>query len=71
MNNQLQMPDKVQIDENESQTFGRFTIQPLEKGYGVTLGNSFRRVLLSSVPGTAIVGSPASSAALCASPGRN
>lgn len=56
MNNQLQMPDKVQIDENESQTFGRFTIQPLEKGYGVTLGNSFRRVLLSSVPGTAIVG---------------
>lgn len=51
MNTQLQMPDKVQIDEHENQQFGRFTLQPLEKGYGVTLGNSFRRVLLSTVPG--------------------
>ena len=56
MNTQLQMPDKVQIDEHENQQFGRFTLQPLEKGYGVTLGNSFRRVLLSTVPGTAIIG---------------
>lgn len=34
--------------------FGRFFVQPLEKGFGVTIGNSFRRVLLSSLPGTAV-----------------
>ncbi|MBI1804929.1 MAG: DNA-directed RNA polymerase subunit alpha [Ignavibacteriae bacterium] len=49
-----QMPEKVQIDEsNYSNTFGRFVLQPLEKGFGVTIGNAFRRVLLSSLPGTA------------------
>ncbi len=55
-NNQLQMPDKIQIDDDKDLNFSRFTLQPLEKGYGVTLGNSFRRVLLSSIQGTAIVG---------------
>jgi len=49
-----QMPDKVQIDEaSYSNTFGRFILQPLERGFGVTIGNAFRRVLLSSIPGTA------------------
>ncbi len=49
-----QMPEKVQIDEaSYSNTFGRFVLQPLEKGFGVTIGNAFRRVLLSSLPGTA------------------
>jgi DNA-directed RNA polymerase subunit alpha len=48
------MPEKVQLDEsNYSNTSGRFVLQPLEKGFGVTLGNAFRRVLLSSLPGTA------------------
>jgi DNA-directed RNA polymerase subunit alpha len=56
MNTQLQMPDKVQIEETENQLHGRFTLQPLEKGYGVTLGNSLRRILLSSIPGTGIIG---------------
>lgn len=56
MNIQLQMPDKVQIEETENQLHGRFTLQPLEKGYGATLGNSLRRILLSTVPGSAIVG---------------
>lgn len=37
-----------------SDTFGRFVLQPLERGYGVTIGNAFRRVLLSSLPGIAI-----------------
>ena len=51
----VQMPEKIEIDESSlTPTFGRFTVQPLEKGFGVTLGNSFRRVLLSSLPGTAI-----------------
>lgn len=50
----LRMPDSVVLDEaTTSPKFGRFTIQPLERGYGVTLGNSFRRVLLSSLPGAA------------------
>jgi len=50
----FQMPEKVQIDEaSYSNTFGRFVLQPLEKGFGVTIGNAFRRVLLSSLPGNA------------------
>jgi len=49
------MPEKIQLDESSrSATFGRFIVQPLEKGFGVTLGNSMRRVLLSSLPGYAI-----------------
>ncbi|MCD8037342.1 MAG: DNA-directed RNA polymerase subunit alpha [Clostridiales bacterium] len=35
-------------------TYGRFVVEPLERGYGTTLGNSLRRVLLSSLPGTAV-----------------
>ncbi|OIJ44839.1 DNA-directed RNA polymerase subunit alpha [Rice orange leaf phytoplasma] len=42
-----------EIDENPIS--GKFTIKPLERGYGITLGNALRRVLLSSLPGTAIV----------------
>jgi DNA-directed RNA polymerase subunit alpha len=49
-----QMPEKVQLDEaSYANTYGRFILQPLEKGFGVTIGNAFRRVLLSSLPGTA------------------
>ena len=51
----LQMPEKIQLDDaSYSGTFGRFIVQPLEKGFGVTIGNSMRRVLLSSLPGYAI-----------------
>lgn len=50
---QLQMPEGVQVEEM-SDTYGRFVVQPLERGYGVTIGNAFRRVLLSSLGGTAI-----------------
>ena len=35
-------------------TYGKFVIEPLENGYGITLGNSLRRVLLSSLPGVAV-----------------
>jgi DNA-directed RNA polymerase subunit alpha len=52
----LKMPEAVVLDESSySNTFGRFFLQPLERGYGVTLGNSLRRVLLSSLQGAAIV----------------
>ena len=51
----LKMPEAVVLDEpTYTNTFGRFSLQPLERGYGVTLGNSIRRVLLSSLTGAAI-----------------
>jgi DNA-directed RNA polymerase subunit alpha len=51
----IKMPEAVVLDENNySATFGRFLLQPLERGYAVTLGNSLRRILLSSLPGSAI-----------------
>ncbi len=52
----MQMPDRVQIDETSTDFHGRFILQPLEQGFGVTIGNSLRRVLLSSIPGSAIIG---------------
>jgi DNA-directed RNA polymerase subunit alpha len=51
----LQMPERVELEESTyTDTFGRFFVQPLEKGYGVTVGNMLRRVLLSSLHGAAI-----------------
>ena len=51
----LKMPETVVLDEvSYKNTFGKFSLQPLERGYGVTLGNSLRRVLLSSLKGSAI-----------------
>ncbi len=51
----LKMPETVVLDESSySNTYGKFSLQPLERGYGVTLGNSLRRVLLSSLTGAAI-----------------
>ncbi len=51
----IKMPEGVVQDESsKSTTFGRFSVQPLERGFGVTLGNSLRRVLLSSLTGAAI-----------------
>jgi len=46
---------KVDVDKKSlTDTTGQFTIQPLERGYGITLGNAMRRVLLTSIPGAAI-----------------
>src|SRR6266481_5651496 len=51
----LQMPKNVEVDEKTSTNrYGKFTIEPLERGFGVTLGNALRRVLLSSLPGAAV-----------------
>jgi DNA-directed RNA polymerase subunit alpha len=50
----LHMPDRIELEESSrTETFGRFIASPLEEGYGTTLGNSMRRILLSSIPGTA------------------
>ena len=46
---------KVKTDEKSlTETDGKFTIQPLDRGYGITLGNAMRRVLLTSLPGAAV-----------------
>lgn len=50
----LQMPESVQVEEMD-ETFGRFVVQPFERGFGLTMGNAFRRVLLSSLGGSAIM----------------
>ncbi|AEM79575.1 DNA-directed RNA polymerase subunit alpha [Thermoanaerobacter thermohydrosulfuricus] len=41
------------VEQSEDGTYGKFVVEPLERGYGITLGNSLRRVLLSSLPGAA------------------
>ncbi|MGI6118774.1 MAG: DNA-directed RNA polymerase subunit alpha [Bilifractor sp.] len=46
---------KIEITEiSEDKKFGRFVVEPLERGYGTTLGNSLRRIMLSSLPGSAV-----------------
>lgn len=46
---------KIETDELKSDgTYGRFVVEPLDRGFGTTLGNSLRRVLLSSLPGVAV-----------------
>lgn len=56
MNIQMQMPEGIIVEELGSPFHVRFILNPLEEGYGVTIGNAFRRVLLSSVQGAAIIG---------------
>lgn len=51
----LQMPENVEADETTySRNYGKFEIGPLEPGYGTTIGNTLRRVLLSSIQGAAV-----------------
>ena len=46
---------KIKVDENNlTKTFGKFLIQPMDRGYGITIGNALRRVLLTCIPGAAI-----------------
>lgn len=52
---EFQMPKKVEFErESFSDTYGKLIVEPLERGYGTTLGNSLRRVLLSSIEGAAV-----------------
>src|SRR5579875_1962136 len=47
--------EKPNIEVAESsERYGKFVVEPLERGYGTTLGNSLRRILLSSIPGAAV-----------------
>ena len=49
-------PKAIEFDEKEvTPTYGRFLAEPFERGYGITIGNALRRILLSSLPGYAVV----------------
>ena len=50
---EIEKPRIECIDSQEDVSYGKFIVEPLERGYGTTLGNSLRRILLSSLPGTA------------------
>ena len=46
---------RIEIEEiSEDKRYGRFVVEPLQRGYGTTLGNSLRRIMLSSLPGSAV-----------------
>lgn len=52
---EIEKPNIETVDISEDGKVGKFIVEPLERGYGTTLGNSLRRVLLSSLPGVAVV----------------
>ncbi|MHB8064949.1 MAG: DNA-directed RNA polymerase subunit alpha [Ruminiclostridium sp.] len=51
---EIEKPRIECVSNSDDNTYGKFTIEPLERGYGITLGNSLRRILLSSLPGAAV-----------------
>lgn len=50
---EIEKPKIECVESNDDGSYGKFIIEPLERGYGITLGNSLRRILLSSLPGVA------------------
>ena len=51
---EIERPRIECLDTLEDESYGKYVVEPLERGYGTTLGNSLRRILLSSLPGTAV-----------------
>jgi DNA-directed RNA polymerase subunit alpha len=51
---EIEKPRIEIVETNEDETYSKFVVEPLERGYGTTLGNSLRRILLSSLPGAAV-----------------
>src|SRR5674476_134113 len=51
---EMEKPRIECVEKDVESNYGKFVIEPLERGYGTTLGNSLRRVLLSSLPGAAV-----------------
>jgi DNA-directed RNA polymerase subunit alpha len=52
---EIEKPKIECVESTEDNTYGKFVVEPLERGYGITLGNSLRRILLSSLPGVAVI----------------
>ena len=53
---EIEKPTIEVVDVTEDGKYGKFVVEPLERGYGITLGNALRRVLLAALPGVAVVG---------------
>jgi len=51
---EIEKPRIEIVEMSDDNTYGKFVVEPLERGYGITLGNSLRRILLSSLPGAAV-----------------
>ena len=51
---EIEKPKIETVEISENAKYGKFVVEPLERGYGNTLGNSLRRILLSSLPGAAV-----------------
>lgn len=51
---EIEKPKIETVEISDDAKFGKFVVEPLERGYGTTLGNSLRRILLSSLPGAAV-----------------
>ncbi|KQL52147.1 DNA-directed RNA polymerase subunit alpha [Heyndrickxia shackletonii] len=51
---EIEKPKIETVEVNDDASYGKFVVEPLERGYGTTLGNSLRRILLSSLPGAAV-----------------
>lgn len=51
---EIEKPKIECVELSDDNTYGKFVVEPLERGYGITLGNSLRRILLSSLPGAAV-----------------
>ncbi|MGI6706130.1 MAG: DNA-directed RNA polymerase subunit alpha [Clostridia bacterium] len=51
---EIEKPRIECVEQSEDNRYGKFVVEPLERGYGITLGNSLRRILLSSLPGVAV-----------------
>ena len=50
----FERPNIEVVEISEDKKYGKFVVEPLERGYGITLGNSLRRIMLSSLPGAAV-----------------
>ena len=52
---EMDMP-RIDVEENEAKSYAKIVVEPLEKGFGLTIGNCLRRILLSALPGAAVQG---------------
>ncbi len=52
---EMDMP-RIEVEENDAKSYAKIVVEPLEKGFGLTIGNCLRRILLSALPGAAVQG---------------
>lgn len=51
---EIERPTITTVEQSDDESYGKFEIEPLERGFGITLGNALRRILMSSLPGVAV-----------------